>query len=131
MKNMHKMDFSIEHQSLRWQHAFRNGILFSKLFWPTVRKNCSSDREKLLKFEAGGREFENERISNLQCEFVSNFSYWFIQPKQYICKCAINFLLNGMVVIWFDFLWMGPNCKHILRFPSSDIDFGWIFLMIR
>jgi hypothetical protein len=28
------------------------------LFSPTtVRKNCSSDREKLLKFEAEGREF--------------------------------------------------------------------------
>ena len=34
-----------------------NGILFPKLFQPTVRKNCSSDREKLLKFEADGREF--------------------------------------------------------------------------
>ena len=29
-----------------------NGILFPKLFWPSVRKNCSSDREILLKFEA-------------------------------------------------------------------------------
>ena len=28
------------------------GILLPKLFWPTVRKNYSSDREKLLKFEA-------------------------------------------------------------------------------
>ena len=26
-----------------------NGILLPKLFWPTVRKNCSSDREKLLR----------------------------------------------------------------------------------
>ena len=34
-----------------------NGILLPKLFWPTVRKNCSSDREKILKFEAEGREF--------------------------------------------------------------------------
>ena len=34
-----------------------NGILLSKMFWPTVRKNCSSDREKLFKFEAEGREF--------------------------------------------------------------------------
>ena len=34
----------------------RNGILLLKLFWPTVRKNCSSDREKLLKFKAEGRE---------------------------------------------------------------------------
>jgi hypothetical protein len=33
------------------------GILLPKLFWPTVRKNCSSDRKKLLKFEAEGREF--------------------------------------------------------------------------
>ena len=34
-----------------------NGILLPKLFWPTVRKNCSSDREKLLKLETEGREF--------------------------------------------------------------------------
>ena len=35
----------------------KNGILLPKLFRPTVRKKCSSDREKLLKFEAEGREF--------------------------------------------------------------------------
>ena len=33
------------------------GILLPKLFWPTVRKNCSSDWEKLLKFRAEGQEF--------------------------------------------------------------------------
>ena len=33
------------------------GILLPKLFLPTVRKKCSSDGEKLLKFEAEGREF--------------------------------------------------------------------------
>ena len=33
------------------------GFLLTKLFWPTVRKNCSSDREKLLKFEAEGQDF--------------------------------------------------------------------------
>ena len=27
-----------------------NGILFPKLFWPSMRKDCFSDREKLLKF---------------------------------------------------------------------------------
>ena len=32
-------------------------ILFPKLFWPTVRKNSSSDWEKLLEIEPGGREF--------------------------------------------------------------------------
>ena len=35
----------------------RNGILLPKLSWLTVRKNCSSDWEKLLKFQAEGQEF--------------------------------------------------------------------------
>ena len=33
------------------------GILLPKLFLPTVRINCSSDREFFLKFEAEGIEF--------------------------------------------------------------------------
>ena len=33
------------------------GILFPKLFFPTVRKKCSSDGEKLFKFKAEGLEF--------------------------------------------------------------------------
>ena len=35
------------------------GILLPKLFGPTVRKKCSSDQEKLLKFKAEGQEFAN------------------------------------------------------------------------
>ena len=36
----------------------KSGILLPKLFWPTGRKNCSSDcTEKLLKFEAEGQDF--------------------------------------------------------------------------
>ena len=31
-----------------------NGIFLPKLFWSAVRKNCSSDQEKHLKFEAEG-----------------------------------------------------------------------------
>ena len=34
-----------------------NGILLPTLFWSIVRKNCSSDQEKLMKFEAECREF--------------------------------------------------------------------------
>ena len=34
-----------------------NGIFLPKLFWHDLRKNCSSDREKLMKFEAESREF--------------------------------------------------------------------------
>ena len=33
-------------------------IFFPKLFWPSVRKNCSSNWEPLLKFEAEGGEFD-------------------------------------------------------------------------
>ena len=36
---------------------YRNGVLLPKLFWPTVRKKCSSDGGRLLKFEAKGRGF--------------------------------------------------------------------------
>ena len=35
----------------------KNGILLPKFVWSTVRKNCSSDREKNLKFEAEGPEY--------------------------------------------------------------------------
>ena len=37
----------------------QNGILLPKLFRPTLKKKWSSDREKLLKFQAEGREFAN------------------------------------------------------------------------
>ena len=33
------------------------GIFLPQLFWPTVRKNCPSDREKILKLGAKGQEF--------------------------------------------------------------------------
>ena len=32
--------------------AWYNGILLPKMFPPIVRKKCSSDREKFVKFEA-------------------------------------------------------------------------------
>ena len=42
-----------------WRHYFQyhNVILFPKLFWPTVRKNCNSDPEKIVKFETESLEF--------------------------------------------------------------------------
>ena len=42
---------------LKNKKTFGYGILFPKLSWPTVRKNCSNDWEKLSKFKAEGREF--------------------------------------------------------------------------
>ena len=45
------------HTKVRVPLLLKFGILLPKLFWPTVRKKCSSDQEKLLKLEAEGREF--------------------------------------------------------------------------
>ena len=53
---------SLERYALRWEKIqqyrliiFRTGILLPKLLWPTMRKKCFSDQDKLLKFEAEGR----------------------------------------------------------------------------
>ena len=56
-----------------------NGVLLPKLFWPTVRKKCSSDREKLLQFEAECWEFANiwrllkQFIQTVQCKVRTIF----------------------------------------------------------
>ena len=51
-------DFSLKHlNQLDYVFIGKNGILLPKLFCPTVRKNGSSDREKLWKFEAAGQDF--------------------------------------------------------------------------
>ena len=50
-------NFWIGPGSLLHHNFCKNGILLPKLFWPTVRKKCSSDREKILKFETEGWEF--------------------------------------------------------------------------
>ena len=51
----------------------RNCILFWKLFWPAVRKNCSGDREKRLKFEAEGQEF-SKLLRSLE-QFIQRVKY--------------------------------------------------------
>ena len=46
----------------------KNWYFVTKIVLTTVRKNCSSDREKLLKFEAEGREFA--KILRLLEQFI-------------------------------------------------------------
>ena len=53
----HKLLMNYLYYENWWIIFWNNGILLPKLFWPTVRKNSSSDWEKVLKFEAGGQEF--------------------------------------------------------------------------
>ena len=60
-----------------WPPPF-NGILLPKLFWPTVRKNCSRVREKVLRsleqfiLTAGQNNFGN-KIPSLACKFLKLF----------------------------------------------------------
>ena len=65
-ENLIKKNLHMGSKSGHWKYVLRlprrslwNGILLPKLFWPTVRKKCSCDQEKILKFEAEGREFAN------------------------------------------------------------------------
>ena len=41
----------------------KTGILLPKLFWPTVRKNCSSDREKLWNSRLKTKNMQNFEIT--------------------------------------------------------------------
>ena len=60
------------------------GILLPKLFWPTVRKKCSRDREKLLKFEAEGREIaKNYSKSESLEQFLAIWTIRFQIRKNY------------------------------------------------
>ena len=50
-KNLRSLEQFI--RAVKGQYIFGNsGIFLPKLFWPTERKNCFSDWEKRLKFEA-------------------------------------------------------------------------------
>ena len=62
-----------------------NGILLLKLFWPAVRKNCSSDREKLLKFEAEG--WESAKILRSLEQFVQTVQWT-------VTECFFNLFLR-------------------------------------
>ena len=62
--------------------SVKNGILLPKLFWPTVRKNCSNDREQFLKFEAEGREFAKFLRSIEQFLVTECFFNLFLEVSQ-------------------------------------------------
>ena len=66
----------------------RNGILLPELFLPTVRKNWSSDREKLLKFEAKGREF-SKFLRSLE-QFIQT-----VKGQNNFCNRMLFYLVPG------------------------------------
>ena len=112
-----------------------NGILLPKLFWPTVRKNCSSDREKLLKFEAESREFskflKNSRPSAL------NFKSFSRSLEQFFLTVGQNNFGNKIPYLIFcreicgDFQPLG-NWSMSLKAVRPELDlFKLICVQIR
>ena len=53
-------------------------VLLPKLFRPIVRKKYSSDQEKLLKFEADGREFAKflRSLEQFVQTLIGQISFW-------------------------------------------------------
>ena len=75
-------------KNYKWKPFAGFGILLPKLFWPTVRKNRSSGREKLLKFKAEGGEFAYLRsLRTIYSD--SERSVQFL-----VTKCFFNLFLN-------------------------------------
>ena len=73
-----------------------NGILFPKLFWPSVRISFSCDREKLLKIEAEGCEFS--KILRSQEQFI-----WTVKCQNNFWNRILTFL-NCYLRFWSDLI---------------------------
>ena len=69
--------------------------MFPKLFWPSVRKNSSSDREKLLKFKAKSLELATILRSLVKFIWIlkgqNNFVVRNMQEKSEKKMCWSNF----------------------------------------
>ena len=87
-------------------------ILLPKLFWPTVRKNCFSDREKLLKFEAEGQEF---------AKFLRSLEQFIQTSKGLYNFCPLSHLLSCCVICLF------LSFCHILQFFLTNFVFYFFY----
>ena len=73
-----------------------NGILLQKLFWPTVRQNCSNDRDFFLKFEAEGWEFAKFMRSLEQFIQIVKGQNNFWQQNAFL-TCSWRFLRSNKI----------------------------------
>ena len=105
----------------------KNGILLPKLFWPTVRKNCSSDRENLLKFQAEGQEFEKFLRSLKGCYLIIFASNVF--PNSHLIQnCIQN---QQQLLILYTFLNQMRVGKNIRRKDDKAKLFLYFFLNVE
>ena len=82
-----------------------NGILLPKLFSPTVRKKCSSDREKLLKFKVEGLEFSKiqrsleQFIQTVKGQSIFLLKFVFFEKSTKFDETSILLLTNKFMFI--------------------------------
>ena len=100
-QNLHSQNCAIKGSYVSWEKNYPGhmawlifflriyGILLAKLFWPTMRKNCSSDWEKLLKFKTEGWEFAI--IWRAQEQFVKQ---WKVRTECFL-TCSWRFLRSN------------------------------------
>ena len=88
MLPVHQPAKQIEKKKSKESGDENNGMLFPKLFWPTVRKNCSSDREKPLKYVTKGNFLQQNAF--LTC------SWRLLRTNRYIRTVIIQIEKNGI-----------------------------------
>jgi hypothetical protein len=90
----------------------RNSILFQKLFWPTMRKICSTDQEKICKI------FEITRIIYSNSERSVHF---FLKQNAFL-TCSWRFL-RSITLEQFKF-----NSSMDTTVPNNSYSF-WAYLV--
>ena len=108
------------------------GVLFRKLFWCTVKKNCHTDGEKFLKLKAEGREFAKflRLLEQFICTEKGQYNFW---NRMRFKTCFWRFLTyNTLKQLYFNLK------KKLLGFRTlheklekywiycHDIDRAWI-----
>ena len=75
---------------------YKNGILWPDWFWPNVRKNCSSDQEKLLRLKAKNFPiFEITRTIYSNSEWLEQFlvTEWFFNLFLEVSQISKNWTI--------------------------------------
>jgi hypothetical protein len=90
--------------------------LLTKLFWPTVRKNCSSDREFFLKFEAEGWEFSKFLWPSQNCANLLYLRNLQEQVKKAFCYQKLFWSFT----VWID---CSSDREFFLKFKAEGREF--------
>ena len=87
---------SMFHRTWSCIYCIKNGILLPKLFWPTVRKNCSIDWEKLLKSKAEAQDIWKIFKINITIHSHYERREQFMKQNAFLI-CSWRFLIHNEI----------------------------------